>query len=780
MEQIETQASDLRFLSQAQVPLSNSPSVTYETPRPGPQHQHQHQHQHQQQRHQQHHDHDSPGSASFGGNSAAHGGDLAASSSNKRKSTDDGLGSAKQTRSKRNRYISIACNECKRRKIKCNGETPCKRCGNMGLNCLYTPNCCANTFKDSEEYKLVTSHLSALQDEVIALKQTVQAMQPAMGDRSQIAPASIMAQGMIAPSPAQSSLSGQPSVGQARTPGVYRGSTSSSHMIGIAQNNTGITYPDLDTPNQSEPQLQPLIVGVDPILDYSKDEMLHLCQVHDDEIGIMYPVLNMGSVTEHARHIATQFGSLRQQPAAQLFTDDKTLELKMVMCCALVVQENGPSIKAQKLFDSMEPVLNRKLLTDDAYISTLPLLCIFAGYRFLTDAEGLAWRIIGQVCRLCLELGLHRSQVHQSIEDPVERQLALNSFWSAYVLDRRWAFNTGLPYVIQDADIDPKLEYPTEHPYLVSMISYSKLGAKVWTLVEQRRTSFLDNEKPWVQEIERLDAEIIAWYARVPPEVQIRDWHEEGHINSTSSYNLQRLRVWTYLRKNQIRNWLHAPILHTTNSIMGAPHLAQVCVDVAKDTVAYLHQVNSHTDMIRKSQAFYSQFLVSALAIMFLASTQAPVQFSSICREDFYTGLSLIEDLSPQSHISKRLWRIVWSLRDYLQHLAPKQSNDAHSNAALGMIGLARGGRVDAAATPQYAYGGPGGGMAMGPGGMADPSDLEQNGARLSSQLCHIYESFVSHNGFNNIRLDPNDIQTPDQARALAQTQFFTTMRQMF
>ncbi|TQV97741.1 hypothetical protein IF1G_03484 [Cordyceps javanica] len=84
MEQIETQASDLRFLSQAQVPLSNSPSVTYETPRTGPQ------------------QHGSPGSASFGGNSATHG-DAAAASAGKRKSTDDGLGSAKQTRSKRNR-----------------------------------------------------------------------------------------------------------------------------------------------------------------------------------------------------------------------------------------------------------------------------------------------------------------------------------------------------------------------------------------------------------------------------------------------------------------------------------------------------------------------------------------------------------------------------------------------------------------------------------------------------------------------------------------------------
>src|SRR5215469_2319633 len=40
-------------------------------------------------------------------------------------------------------------NECKRRKIKCNGQTPCQRCGNLGLECLYAPNCC-NSFKDSE------------------------------------------------------------------------------------------------------------------------------------------------------------------------------------------------------------------------------------------------------------------------------------------------------------------------------------------------------------------------------------------------------------------------------------------------------------------------------------------------------------------------------------------------------------------------------------------------------------------------------------------------------
>lgn len=81
MEQIETQASDLRYLAQAPVALSDTASVSYDTPRPGP--------------------HASPsGSASYGDNSAATG---PASNANKRKSIDDGTAAQKQTRSKRNR-----------------------------------------------------------------------------------------------------------------------------------------------------------------------------------------------------------------------------------------------------------------------------------------------------------------------------------------------------------------------------------------------------------------------------------------------------------------------------------------------------------------------------------------------------------------------------------------------------------------------------------------------------------------------------------------------------
>ena len=74
-----------------------------------------------------------------------------------------------------NRYISIACNECKRRKIKCNGETPCQRCGNLNLECAYAPNCC-NSFKDSDEFKQMSTHITSLQQQVDDLFQNLNAL----------------------------------------------------------------------------------------------------------------------------------------------------------------------------------------------------------------------------------------------------------------------------------------------------------------------------------------------------------------------------------------------------------------------------------------------------------------------------------------------------------------------------------------------------------------------------------------------------------------------------
>jgi hypothetical protein len=54
------------------------------------------------------------------------------------------------------------------------------------------------------------------------------------------------------------------------------------------------------------------------------------------------------------------------------------------------------------------------------------------------------------------------------------------------------------------------------------------------------------------EELENVDQELLQWYEQIPEEVKVRNWDKEKHITSTPSYNLQRLRIWTYLRLNQV------------------------------------------------------------------------------------------------------------------------------------------------------------------------------------------------------------------------------------
>lgn len=77
------------------------------------------------------------------------------------------------------------------------------------------------------------------------------------------------------------------------------------------------------------------------------------------------------------------------------------------------------------------------------------------------DEEALAWRIMGIVARMCLELGLHRSETlcePKIIAFGPERVIKI--FWSVYVLDMRWSLGTGMRCALQDIDIDPQLPQP--------------------------------------------------------------------------------------------------------------------------------------------------------------------------------------------------------------------------------------------------------------------------------------------------------------------------------
>lgn len=319
----------------------------------------------------------------------------------------------------------------------------------------------------------MTAQLNRLQDEVSWLNQTVKSMQtdpnrPApMSDRAMTTSSSV-----VTASPSQSTATMQKPEGSHYRHGSFRGPTSMAFSLDVANStiaNMGyrIVQEPEEPPQPTEDPENLLPPGqCDPLLEFDKDELVRLCRLHEDEVGIMYPVLDIQTVIAHAKNLVTYLESLGNQRPREPINDEKTLQLKMVMCCALVVEEHGHSLKAEKIYRSMETVINRKLMSDPSDFASLPLLALLAGYRFLSNDEVLSWRVIGQVARLCLELGINQRTGLMAITDDVERKNALSSFWTAYVLDRRWAFGTGLPYVVQDSDIDPQLPLPVSKSIL--------------------------------------------------------------------------------------------------------------------------------------------------------------------------------------------------------------------------------------------------------------------------------------------------------------------------
>lgn len=92
-------------------------------------------------------------------------------------------------------------------------------------------------------------------------------------------------------------------------------------------------------------------------------------------------------------------------------------------------------------------------------------------YHFHCDDEVLAWRTIGFAARIALDLGLHRKEsLENGFLDTNERHWAIRLFWCTYVLDKRWSFGTGMPFALQDCDIDPDI------PTLVWPLSHGLIG----------------------------------------------------------------------------------------------------------------------------------------------------------------------------------------------------------------------------------------------------------------------------------------------------------------
>lgn len=289
------------------------------------------------------------------------------------------------------------------------------------------------------------------------------------------------------------------------------------------------------------------------------------------------------------------------------------------------------------------------------------LQSIFHSYR---DDEVIAWRLIGMAARGSMELGLHRQETWQRtggiFPGALEWLWASRLFWVVYVLDRKWSCGTGLPFAIQDADMDTNLPEPDHStPYLTCMISYARLSSKIWGLI----VGWSNRSRAATSEgCAMLDAQVQQWVRSIPRELRF-DPGQRSSAGSEHTHRNMMLQVLLALQANQLRILVYRQYLLSSERIAEDLAGASIAVETAKSTVHMLDYFSRVSNIYFQRPEPFNYFLISALAALFLAVLHAPYRYSQTCRPEFYTAIDMVRRSATQSRTSRRLQKIIRSLK---------------------------------------------------------------------------------------------------------------------
>lgn len=273
-----------------------------------------------------------------------------------------------------------------------------------------------------------------------------------------------------------------------------------------------------------------------------------------------------------------------------------------------------------------------------------------------------------------MELGLHRQETWQRTGGVFPGEVAWTwtrrLFWCIYVLDRKWSFGSGLPFGIQDIDIDTNLPEPGDStPYLTCMISHARLSTKIWGLImdwpNRSRAATSD-------QCACLDTQVQQWIWSIPSELRFDPYQMPdttlGPEKSDHKVRLMMLQVLLALQGNQLRILVYRQNLLSSEHILEDPQGASTAVETAKRTIHMLEHFSEISHLYFQRPEPFNYFLISALAALFLAVLHAPNTFRHVCRPEFYTATELVRRSATRAQTSRRLQKIIRSLKQIKLH----------------------------------------------------------------------------------------------------------------
>ncbi|EGX94342.1 Fungal specific transcription factor [Cordyceps militaris CM01] len=383
-------------------------------------------------------------------------------------------------RMKRGKYTSLACNECKRRKLKClpnaDGDS-CERCNTRKLLCIFAVNSPKGDKKrdDGTQIQILGDELAQVRHELANLSQAVfelRQQQP----RSPHGGATSAPAGGHHTDPSSTRSPSSVIVTRDAVPKhpQFVGPTRPAYGLMIAERSlTRMGIPDSpsspsgsgpSSPEAGGPAPPPLPVAADVEFwqHCTPAEAARLMGVFEEEAESVYPYIDILELAARAEQIL-RIIRLPELLDDEAFAGGRPLTAtdidiaKIAVAVGVAIEARGKNDVCAAIAASVEQNTARISQTEVS-LRGIQLLLSMSIYYFHSDDELLAWRAIGVAAREALEMGLHRKRsLYDNFTDTASRQRALRVFCCCYILDRRWSFGTSLSFALVDSDIDPTL-----------------------------------------------------------------------------------------------------------------------------------------------------------------------------------------------------------------------------------------------------------------------------------------------------------------------------------
>ncbi|KAF4995937.1 hypothetical protein FGRMN_4791 [Fusarium graminum] len=582
----------------------------------------------------------------------------------KRNAADSETSDTASGRTKRGKYTSVACSDdCKKKKLKCipSQKSSCERCIASGLACTFA----TSTIQLAKE-KPDEQHIQSLNNELAQLRQQVSDLVGVVRDlKDQTHNASI-----VSPHTRESIVIQSPASTRGEVPREpqFVGPTRSAFGILVSErslNRMGVPTFDSMPPSRAQsPSGEP--VNARHVTDAN---FWDTCSASDitkylvnfmEEVESVYPFIDTGdyiALSKEILRIIQRRGHPSEDDSSMPTLCARDIALaRVAVAIGILLEDPGGLELSISLVAPVETTVS-SILSPRADLKEIQLLTMLSIYYFHAGEDLLAWRTIGIAAREALEMGLHRKRsLLDNFKDLDSRRLATRVFWCVYVLDRRWSFGTSLSFALVDKDVDPELPKPDEqYLYLQCMVGYGQLCSKIWEAIPpfgSASQSIPDDTAA------ALDLKTQDWMESIPAHLRLR--HPRLGLAPRSQPRLpHRLRALLYLRGNYARILIYRHHLMSTASIAANPQNAWLVVDIAQDTIQVLMHLHATTDIYSRQQNVFNYFLLSALAVLFLAVCHAPEIFAGPCRRTFSDGVDLVKGLSRHNIVSKRLWKSI-------------------------------------------------------------------------------------------------------------------------